>query len=649
LLTARGWWLVAIAAILTLAGVGFAGGWSPAVPVLGLALAIWVFAEWFLFNVRLRSAVGKVRVERALLQGGRPVPVVWAGMTATVRLTITLDAPVRLPFVWIEDRVPAGYLDLVGAVKVLVSLKPGEAVTLDYEIKPPLPGLLRFEGVTLRVADLAGLLYRRWFLRGPVEFVVMPSLRDEEGKHRGEKRINTLPPPGGHRLRRPGGGSELLDLRDYVAGDPPKTIAWKVSARKDKLITKEFENDVPVRCVVFLDTSEGMRVGPHWATPVAKLADCAAAIGQAAAANRDLIGLTTFDETDAPSIPPARTTAHTLRLMKATAEAAALMPRMPQLNADRLVKASLAVASELYPDLLDGSVNSLPKAMYWKPISDSRWGFLLLPMYFAPAILALTFLFAPAVANGFFAVANALAPRGWGWVAALTLVALSPFVAYQIWFWYGVRGFFPTNRQRTRERKQLGLVFAALDGSGPGTVARTMHDDDYVRTRANRFLTDHSVRLTPTLVDTQGRYRFRSPEKAEVLARALLRAVARARDNELYVILADFVSLGTDGVDPVVRAVKAARARKHQVLVVVPWPDGLAKPPDANVRTALPPAPTLAAITRRAIEAGFTKGFTELRRTLVAAGATVIRIDKDEPVKLVLDKMDRLRGVRVRR
>ena len=649
MLTARGWSLLIVSVVLTLFGVGLAAGWSPAVPVLGLSLLVWIGFEWSLFQARLRTSAGRIRIERQLMQGGRPVPVIWAGVTATVRLKITLDSRMRLPFVWIEDRVPSGYLDLVGAVKQLVELKPGEPLVLDYEIKPPLPGLLRFEGVNVRIADLAGLFFKRQFVRDACEFLVMPAIRDEEGKHRSEKRINTLPPPGAHRLRRSGGGSELLDLRDYIAGDPPKTIAWKISARRDKLITKEFENDVPVRCVVFLDTSEGMRVGPHWSTPIAKLADCAAAVAQAATANRDLIGLTTFDETDYKIISPARTTTHKLRLMRMTAEAAGLMPTMPQTDPERLVKASLAVASDLYPDLLDSTVNSLPKSMYWKPVSDTRWGWLLLPMMFAPLILSVTFFVAPSLANGYFSLANRIAPNGWGWLFALVFIMFLPFLGYQIWFWYGIRGFFSANRMRTRERKQLGLLFASLDGSGPGTVERTIRDDDFIRVRANRFLTDHFVRLTPTLVDGRGRYRFRSPEKAEILSTAILYAVARARDNEMYVILADLVSLSIDEIQPIVLAIRAARARKHHVLVVIPWPDGLEKPIEIGGPKPLPPKPTLASITRRSLEGGFTKGYTELRRAIVSAGATGVRIDKDEPVKLVLDKMDRLRGVRVRR
>ena len=77
-----------------------------------------------------------------------------------------------------------------------------------------------------------------------------------------------MPPPGMHRLKPTRQrGSELLDLREYRPGDPPKTIAWKASARRDMLITKEFENDVPVRCTLFLDTR---RMPCGWANPATR-------------------------------------------------------------------------------------------------------------------------------------------------------------------------------------------------------------------------------------------------------------------------------------------------------------------------------------------------------------------------------------------
>ena len=92
------------------------------------------------------------------------------------------------------------------------------------------------------------------------EYRVLPPLADAEGHAPSGKRHNLLPPPGIHRLRRPGTGSELLDLRDYRPGDPPKTIAWKVTARRGRLITKEFESEVPVRCTLFVDASNSVRL-----------------------------------------------------------------------------------------------------------------------------------------------------------------------------------------------------------------------------------------------------------------------------------------------------------------------------------------------------------------------------------------------------
>src|SRR5260370_851791 len=100
------------------------------------------------------------------------------------------------------------------------------------------------------------------FVRDEATFRFLPPLVDAEGRTRAAKRHTLLPPPGINRLPRPGSGSELLDLRDYLPGDPPKTIAWKVSARRDRLITKEFESEVPVRCTLFLDTAHSVRLRP---------------------------------------------------------------------------------------------------------------------------------------------------------------------------------------------------------------------------------------------------------------------------------------------------------------------------------------------------------------------------------------------------
>ena len=82
----------------------------------------------------------------------------------------------------------------------------------------------------------------------------------------------------------------------------------------------------------------------------------------------------------------------------------------------------------------------------------------------------------------------------------------------------------------------------------------------------------------------QVRYRFHCAGKAAVLAQAMVRAVSRARDNELFVIMADLAELGHD-LAPVVKACRLARSRHHHVLVIVPWPADVPSPDDPDAAT----------------------------------------------------------------
>jgi len=51
----------------------------------------------------------------------------------------------------------------------------------------------------------------------------------------------------------PRGGTEFRGLRDWALGDPPRAIAWRASARHDRMIAREFEREEAGRAVVLLD------------------------------------------------------------------------------------------------------------------------------------------------------------------------------------------------------------------------------------------------------------------------------------------------------------------------------------------------------------------------------------------------------------
>ncbi|HEV3384316.1 MAG TPA: DUF58 domain-containing protein [Gemmata sp.] len=713
MLTARsGWFLFVV--LLTLIFGAFVIPYFSVVPaLLGITLFAWFALEWALFQTRSLAAVSRLRVSRRILQGDREVPMVWAGLTIEVRVRVENTGPVGIPFAILEDRTAVATVHLEGSTRLFAELRPGETVEIAYKLKAPAPGLLRFEGVRVRVADLQGFFYRRVFLRDDVELLVLPPLTNAEGKQRALKQFNNLPAPGIHRLRRPGSGDELLDLRDYRPGDPPKMIAWKTSARRDKLIIKEFENDVPVRCVLFLDTSEGVRLGPPGNTLLTRLAGVAAVVAQASAANRDLVGLTTFDVLEAKPIKPARTKMHMINLLRRLAEVSALQPGVAGVPPELLTQRASMLAHDLYPELMAKQVNSMSPRRLWIAILDRKWGWLV-----AGSILIGALLFV----LGFWGLsAGILSPqdlvyegsfptRAWRWVlrnarayfvssinrAAYFVPSHWPFLAKIglwnllflplyfppatlaaiFWFFHSIRGFFGARKRELVQRKQLAALFSLQDGTGMDGIERYIHDDACYAERVAKFLQHHLLRCPVPLYDDAGLYRFRCEGKARVLSDAMIGAVGRARDNELYVVLADLSELGAD-LGPIVKACRVARSRHHHVLVIVPWPADVPSPDDeASTKVELEddrlergsvPRPrrkssatredvlakirsrNLTKVVRQSLTKQYHESFRALRRQLGQAGATIMRMNDGDPVQLVLERLDRLRGMRSRR
>ncbi|HUR55468.1 MAG TPA: DUF58 domain-containing protein, partial [Gemmataceae bacterium] len=704
MLTTRGWWFLIVVLLVLVLGA-FALPYYTVTPViLALTLLAWFAVEWVLFHLRLNSAVSRLKCRRRIVQGGRDVPMVWSGLSFEVHVTIGHDGKARIPFAVYQDRLPS-IADLEdGDPEHAGEIRPEQAHELTYTLRCPSPGILRFEGVKVRVADLHGFFYHRTFLRDPAEYYVLPPLSDDEGKQRADKRFNTLPPPGIHRFRRPGSGSELLDLRDYRPGDPPKMIAWKASARRDRLITKEYESDVPVRCVLFLDTSEAVRLGPPGFTPVARMANVASAVSQASAGNRDIIGLTTFDEHESQAITPARTKLHMINVMRRLAEVSSLQPTTKGVPAEQLVRRAYPLAQELYPDLMAKRVNSMPLGRLWVPLLDSRWGwialmFVILSLPFATACIWTGFVAEQAewlqpvlkpvaaaskawVANAFEVAARAT-PRSWAtgvriiaslWLLVVLLL-LPAALALIFWFIYGARGWIGRRKRELTQRKQLCALLAAQDGSGAAGIERLIHDDVVFSQRVGQFLQAHQYRCPVPLYDDAGRYRFRCETKTRALADAMVRAVSRARDNELYVILADLAELGDD-LTPLVKATRLARARKHHVMILVPWPAEVPSPDETESpngdasengdgRVWEPPkkkkakkvkptteaarAAILAPIVMFNLTKQYHESFRHMRKTLSGVGATVLRVNEGDPVQLILDRLDRVRGMRSRR
>ncbi len=157
-----------------------------------------------------------------------------------------------------------------------------------------------------------------------------------------------------HRSPFQGFSVEFSEYRQYLPGDDPATIDWKLFARSDRYYVKKYEEETNLECHLLLDVSASMGYGSH---PVAKLqygAFLAASLAYLMHRQRDAVGLTLFDDRVVASVSVGTRGAH-LRGLLATLSHAAVGERsdvaMP-LNqlAARMTRRGLVV---LISDLLD--------------------------------------------------------------------------------------------------------------------------------------------------------------------------------------------------------------------------------------------------------------------------------------------------------
>src|SRR5689334_10233014 len=66
---------------------------------------------------------------------------------------------------------------------------------------------------------------------------------------------------GHHRSPLRGSSAEFAQHREYVPGDELRRLDWKVFARSDRLVVKEFFEETNLSCHLLVDASESMAFG----------------------------------------------------------------------------------------------------------------------------------------------------------------------------------------------------------------------------------------------------------------------------------------------------------------------------------------------------------------------------------------------------
>lgn len=507
IVTMRARWIV----LLSLLSVFYAAmRQHPFLLQLAVACILWIIAEWVLFRYRADFFIRAVTANRHVSDRKGESKILWVDRPVTITTTVRFPHRFIGPptYADVHDLLPSSKPETEGKNGLGLLLGSASEIEFSYRLRPEIVGTMHFPGLRFVLSDLHGFFHAERFLALPTEYRVLPMPAVASGTAAtARKRKNLLPPPGIHTLSQSGVGSELLEIRDYVPGDSPRSIAWKVSARRDSLMSKQFESEVPIRCQLFCDLSRSVRLGYPGPCEAQRLVRLSAVVMQMLISHRDPVGMSLFDSHRVKVTPPSANRKTALRTLDEMAKSISA-PMLPvDAPASAFLRSAFDVARLRYPAEVDASQSMLD-------------GIRILPR----------------------------------------------FLKY-------------------RMRHRMAALLAAHYDLGPMSIGELVADDHAFSHRLQQFLTAHQIPYGGPILDRRGNYLFDDRDKIPQLANALTTSVRRARDNELYVIMAGLLDTDYD-LSPLVQAIKVAKARFHRVILLCAWPPGM-KPPTLRARNLL--------------------------------------------------------------
>jgi hypothetical protein len=119
------------------------------------------------------------------------------------------------------------------------------------------------------------------------------------------------------------GNYDLREIREYQFGDPFKRIAWKASARRGKLLVREF--DLEEREVVWLvlDASVELWAGQDGSAPLDRAIEAVATLAESHLEHGNRVGLAMVAARRLAWLPPSSGSAHAAHIMQALSVQAA--------------------------------------------------------------------------------------------------------------------------------------------------------------------------------------------------------------------------------------------------------------------------------------------------------------------------------------
>ncbi|HEY8559612.1 MAG TPA: DUF58 domain-containing protein [Pyrinomonadaceae bacterium] len=189
------------------------------------------------------------------------------------------------------------------------TVAPQTAADFFYTLTPLKRGNYKFGRSAVRYLSKLGLIWCQTDLAAPESVKVYPNMRrarEMELRALGAQSFLAIQ----RRSVRRGEGREFESMRDYVRGDELRHISWTATARRSKLITRQYQIERDQTIVIALDAGRLMTGRLETETKFDTAIHASLALISAAARGGDNCGLLVFGRRVKKYLPPKKGVEH---------------------------------------------------------------------------------------------------------------------------------------------------------------------------------------------------------------------------------------------------------------------------------------------------------------------------------------------------
>lgn len=229
------------------------------------------------------------------------------GAETDVQVDVANHTPRDISLI-LKDEYPP-QMQLFGTREARVEVEAQTSTKFFYSLKPPKRGQFSFGRVAVRYLSRWRLAWCQTTAGEPITVKVYPNMRRAR-----EAELRALGTRSFVAARRKsqwrGEGRDFESLRDYVLGDEMRHISWTATARRGKLVTRQYQMERDQTILVALDAGRLMTGRLENETKLDLAVHATLALMSAAARAGDNAGLLVFGRRIKAFLPPKRGAEH---------------------------------------------------------------------------------------------------------------------------------------------------------------------------------------------------------------------------------------------------------------------------------------------------------------------------------------------------